>query len=217
MASCLCIWHHFSARLSTVLWCITAGRTRSLEVSSSKWSNINIDVLSKQSKETFTQNLSIFTWHQIHMDADARHRGRRRLVLTVGCMFLMVVWEGTGVPGGNWLTLGRAACAANRGQAFCTGSPDSGRVGAGFLRVPLAIVPINNMSRVNKQSVALTKGLDVDLACAPRVPQHRCCTLQLWNEWVPLKFPLQISAVKNALWILRYVERALVDHFFFHR
>lgn len=79
--------------------------------------------------------MHIITCDQVQINADARHRGRWPLVLTVGFMFLVVVWPGTGVAGGNWLTLGRAACEASRGRAFCTGCPDSGRVSASFLPV----------------------------------------------------------------------------------
>lgn len=151
------------------------------------------------------------TWDGIQIDA--RHRRRWPLILTVGCMFLMVVWEGTGVPAGNWLTLGKAACEVNWGRAFCTGFPDSGLVSAGA-PASCAIVLIKNMSRVNIQSVALAKGFDEDLACGPWVLLLSCCTVLLWREWLPWKFPLQIFAEKSLLWISRYDKNAWVNHFF---
>lgn len=82
---------------------------------------------------------------------------------------------GTGAPAGNWHTLGRAACEASRGPAFCTGFPDSRRVRVRFppgAPASRAIVLIKNMSRVNIQSAALTEGVDGDLACGPRVLLH---------------------------------------------
>lgn len=119
-----------------------------------------------------------------------------------GYMFLMVtVGSGgrTGAPAGIWHTLGRAACEANRGPAFCTGFPDSRRVRVRFppgAPASRAIVLIKNMSRVNIQSAALTEGVDGDLACGPRVLRHSGCTALLWQEWVPCKFHCRLLLKK---------------------